>query len=256
MLSTSIQLADSMTAPLNNIVNALTSATQACSVLNSVSSDLMGQADLTGTVSELATVQGSLNDTVNDAQKLNQQIRQVNASKASASIQQVNEALVGASASAAKMKEYIEQYNQSANESANAMRRNTQAAEDTKITVGQLADEQRAYQEEVTNSITSVGGLNTALTSLVSAYSIKKIVDMSDTITQNKARLDLMNDGLQTTAELQNLVYAAADNTRASYTSMTGVVARIGNLAGSAFNSSAEVVQFYYWIFRLLRCVW
>ena len=244
MLRTSIQLADSMTAPLNNIVNALTSASQACAALNNASSDLMGQADLTGTVSELATVQGSLNDTVNDAQKLNQQIRQVNASKASASIQQVNEALVGASASAAKMKEYIEQYNQSANESANAMRRNTQAAEDTKITVGQLADEQRAYQEEVTNSITSVGGLNTALTSLVSAYSIKKIVDMSDTITQNKARLDLMNDGLQTTAELQNLVYAAADNTRASYTSMTDVVSRIGNLAGDAFSSSAEVVQF------------
>ena len=54
----------------------------------------------------------------------------------------------------------------------------------------------------------------------------------------------MMNDGLQTTEELTNMIYAAAQRSRASYTGMADMVGKLGNLAGNAFNSSQELVSF------------
>ena len=71
-----------------------------------------------------------------------------------------------------------------------------------------------------------------------------KILEMSDEITQTTSRLNMMNDGLQSTADLYNMVYAAANDARGSLGDMASVVARFGNNAKDAFSSSAEVVQF------------
>lgn len=54
----------------------------------------------------------------------------------------------------------------------------------------------------------------------------------------------MMNDGLQTTEELVNMVYAAAQDARGSFSQMADVVARFGNNAKDAFSSSEEVVAF------------
>lgn len=54
----------------------------------------------------------------------------------------------------------------------------------------------------------------------------------------------MMNDGLQSTADLYNMVYVAANDARGSLGDMASVVARFGNNAKDAFSSSAEVVQF------------
>lgn len=53
-----------------------------------------------------------------------------------------------------------------------------------------------------------------------------------------------MNDGVQTTAELVNMVYAAAQDARGSFSQMADVVARFGNNAKDAFSSSEDVVAF------------
>lgn len=52
------------------------------------------------------------------------------------------------------------------------------------------------------------------------------------------------NDGVQSTAELVNMVYAAAQDARGSFSQMADVVARFGNNAKDAFSSSEEVVAF------------
>lgn len=70
------------------------------------------------------------------------------------------------------------------------------------------------------------------------------IIKLSDTMTQTKARLDLMNDGLQSTDELQQMIYRSAQRSRTEYAATADVVAKLGQRAGSAFDSSAEVVQF------------
>ena len=54
----------------------------------------------------------------------------------------------------------------------------------------------------------------------------------------------MMNDGVQSTAELVNMVYAAAQDARGSFSQMADVVARFGNNAKDAFSSSEEVVAF------------
>lgn len=70
------------------------------------------------------------------------------------------------------------------------------------------------------------------------------LVRMSDTFTQTTARLDLMNDGLQTTAELNQMIYESAQRARGSYADTAAMVAKLGTLAGDAFGSSAEIVAF------------
>lgn len=50
------------------------------------------------------------------------------------------------------------------------------------------------------------------------AFSAKKVLELADSMTQTTARLDLMNDGLQTTEELQNKIMASANRSRAAYT--------------------------------------
>ena len=69
-------------------------------------------------------------------------------------------------------------------------------------------------------------------------------MNISDELVQTTSRLNMMNDGLQSIQELVNMVYAAAQDARGSFSEMADVVARFGNNAGDAFGSSEEVVAF------------
>lgn len=80
--------------------------------------------------------------------------------------------------------------------------------------------------------------------SIATAATLKEVFGISDELTQTTSRLNMMNDGLQSTADLMDMVYASAQDARGSYTDMASVVARFGNNAKEAFSSSAEVVQF------------
>lgn len=83
-----------------------------------------------------------------------------------------------------------------------------------------------------------------AVAAFFSIQAIKETIDLSDELTQTKARLNLMNDGLQTTDELVNMVYAASQNARGSFGDMAALVAKFGNNARDAFKCSEEVVAF------------
>ena len=48
----------------------------------------------------------------------------------------------------------------------------------------------------------SLGGV---IKSAIAAFSVKQVIELADSMTTTRARLDLMNDGLQTTAELQDI---------------------------------------------------
>ncbi len=65
-----------------------------------------------------------------------------------------------------------------------------------------------------------------------------------DNLTLIKARLDNINDGFQTTAELQEKVYQAANRSRGDYGAMASSVAKLNLLAGEAFGSNDEVIRF------------
>ena len=104
------------------------------------------------------------------------------------------------------------------------------------------------FNQSLQNGASESSNLVSAIKRMAGAYlSIQtagKILEMSDEITQTTSRLNMMNDGLQSTADLYNMVYVAANDVRGSLGDMASVVARFGNNAKDAFSSSAEVVQF------------
>ena len=80
--------------------------------------------------------------------------------------------------------------------------------------------------------------------SALAAFSVKKIVELADGMTTTRARLDLMNDGLQTTAELQDMIMKSANRSRAAYSATADAVAKMGIMAGDAFSSNEELIAF------------
>ena len=80
--------------------------------------------------------------------------------------------------------------------------------------------------------------------SALAAFSVKKIVELADGMTNTRARLDLMNDGLQTTAELQDMIMESANRSRAAYSTTADAVAKMGIMAGDAFSSNEELIAF------------
>lgn len=72
----------------------------------------------------------------------------------------------------------------------------------------------------------------------------KQILDLADTMTATRARLDLMNDGLQTTGELQSMIMASANRSRASYQTTADAVSKMGIMAKDAFGSNDELIKF------------
>lgn len=78
----------------------------------------------------------------------------------------------------------------------------------------------------------------------INMQEIMNAIDISDQLASSKVKLDLMNDGMRTTEELQNLIFVAAERSRGSYLDMTNSVAKLGTLAKGTFNSTEEVVAF------------
>ena len=72
----------------------------------------------------------------------------------------------------------------------------------------------------------------------------KQILDLADTMTATRVRLDLMNDGLQTTEELQSMIMASANRSRASYQTTADAVSKMGIMAKDAFGSNDELIKF------------
>ena len=109
-------------------------------------------------------------------------------------------------------------------------------------------DEQGRFNQAINDGVSNANNLMDAVKGLAITYgtvqTAKGIMGLSDTITSTKARLDMMNDGLQTTGEMQNMIFQSAERARGQYQKTADAVSKLGTLAGNAFDSSAEVVGF------------
>lgn len=114
--------------------------------------------------------------------------------------------------------------------------------------IEQNQDHQENYNRSVRSGTSAMDGLTRKVAGLVATYvslqTVSKALDLSDTMTQTTARLDMMNDGLQTTEQLQNMIYQSAQRSRGSYQESADAVAKMGIMAKDAFNSNAELVAF------------
>ena len=100
-------------------------------------------------------------------------------------------------------------------------------------------------QKRATSSSNALGGsLKSLIGTYISLQTLKGLFTMSDTLALTTARLNMMNDGLQTTAQLNAMVYQSAQRARGSYAETADFVAKLGTLAGDAFGSSQEIIAF------------
>ena len=180
-------------------------------------------------------------------------------------IQQIenNPVNVGADNANAELEQLRMQLNQAIQEqnSLNQAMQNmdVSAANDTYLRLSQTVgnteryirdnvDEQGRFNQEISAGTQQANELTNTIKRAVAAYisiqSVGKALNISDELVQTTSRLNMMNDGVQTTAELVNMVYAAAQDARGSFGQMADVVARFGNNAKDAFSSSEEVVAF------------
>ena len=71
-----------------------------------------------------------------------------------------------------------------------------------------------------------------------------KATAVSDKFASIKARIDLINDGSQSTASIMDKVYQASERSRGSYTDMLDSVAKLNMLAKDSFSSNDEAIAF------------
>ncbi len=134
-------------------------------------------------------------------------------------------------------------------ESANAAyQRLSETVADTERYIRDNVDAQEQFNQSMEQGQVHANNLMQAVKRIAATYisiqGLMKVIDISDQLASTKAKLDMMNDGMRTTKELQDMIFVAAERSRGSYLNMTNSVAKLGNLAKDAFNSTEEVVAF------------
>lgn len=114
--------------------------------------------------------------------------------------------------------------------------------------VNKLATATQKVNQNVAKTSDWFGLAGVKLRQLASAYlgiqGLGSMVKTSDDMSNIVARLKLINDGQQTVADLQGMIYRAAERSRSSYLETARTVARVGMNAKNAFKSTQEMVAF------------
>lgn len=134
-------------------------------------------------------------------------------------------------------------------EAANqAYLRLSQTVGNTERYIRDNVDEQGRFNREIEEGTNEADSLMQTIKEAVAAYAtiqtLSTALNLSDQLTSTTARLNLMNDGLQTTQDLQNMIYLSAERARGSYQATADAVSKLGLMAGDAFGSSEEIIAF------------
>lgn len=100
--------------------------------------------------------------------------------------------------------------------------------------MAQTARQASSLGSTVTRTVATVATLAT----------VKTALNLSDTLSLTQARLNNVNDGLQTTEELQRMIYNSAQRSRGSYIEMARTVANLKAQTGDTFDSVQQTVAF------------
>ena len=114
--------------------------------------------------------------------------------------------------------------------------------------IRQANEESKKMPEHLNRASSSASGLMSKVTGLAASLGIAfggaKVIGLSDELAQTTARLDMMNDKQQTTAELQDKIFQATQRSRGAYFETADAVAKLGARAGDIFKSNDETIAF------------
>lgn len=225
----------------NDMLNTL-NTTQARISQTAQGMDILPDA----TVQDMNTMQQRLSAIQQRIQQIENNPVNVGADNANAELEQLRMQLNQAIQEQNSLNQAMQNMDVSA--ANDAYLRLSQTVGNTERYIRDNVDEQGRFNQEISAGTQQANELTNTIKRAVAAYisiqSVGKALNISDELVQTTSRLNMMNDGVQTTAELVNMVYAAAQDARGSFGQMADVVARFGNNAKDAFSSSEEVVAF------------
>ncbi|HBH2546786.1 TPA: tape measure protein [Clostridioides difficile] len=109
-------------------------------------------------------------------------------------------------------------------------------------------NQQRKLNEDINKGASSTDRLVGSAKKLAATYlgirTLGGLGNLSDQMTSTNARLGMINDGQQSDAGLNKMIFQSAERSRASYLDTAKIVSRIGMNAGKAFSSTREIVSF------------
>lgn len=130
-------------------------------------------------------------------------------------------------------------------EQLNRIREDIQGIRDIQ---GTLAQSQNSFNASLGSSASGANALLSTMKKIVTVaatgYGAKNLIDKSDTWTNMQARLRLNTDTDEERDVLQLQAYQAALRSRGDYKTTADSIAKLGLLAGDAFNSNTETVLF------------
>ena len=136
----------------------------------------------------------------------------------------------------------------SAGATIGAIRQLTDQAAETNRILSEMAQKQEKITDETRETASASGNWLSSLKRIAAAVGAvslaKSFLSTADTMSQIDAGIKAINYGMQSTEELQQMIYESAQRARASYTDTAGMIIRIGQNARGAFDSNAELIQF------------
>ena len=134
------------------------------------------------------------------------------------------------------------------NKTSSTQQKLTQTVNETKKAIDKTTRSQQRFNNKTKEGIGIASKLGNAikvgLGTYLSVRSIGQLVNVADELTMTTARLNLMNDGLKTTAELSDQIYQSAMRSRSGYLETADAVAKLRLRAGQIFKTNDEAVAF------------
>lgn len=230
-----LEIIDRATAPLNRIAGAFggaasaaTSADTAAIAVNQILTGLSGSASIAA--GSLRAVQYSSTTAVG--------------------------ALNAASQGAVVLGTSLRLAGQAGNNMADVVNRGAESMQAAFDRVLRSADEMGRRMEQAgrqgnqgaqiaTQGVNQLGGAIRRVLGMIGGIAaIKGMISLSDDLSLMTTRLNNVNDGLQTTGELQRMIYDAAQRSRGSFQGMAQTVASLKAQTGDTFGSVREAVAF------------
>ena len=122
-----------------------------------------------------------------------------------------------------------------------------QAAQTNQL-LEQIVENQQRHKEETEKTDNAAKKLLGTIKKIAAASGAlalaKSFLGFSDAQAQVNARMNLINDGQQTTAQLNELIYQSALRAKSSYFDTADAVSKMGLNAKNAFSSNQELIAF------------
>ena len=249
-MKTAIEIQDKVTAPIKSMYNAMNILISSFERMQNIPGNLVDTKSIAAARSELSNVKTVLSGAEKGAKKLN--TASTSAGNAVKTIGQSSANISRVSSSMNSAVNSTKRFSTATTQSIQGLRGLVTSLSNVKnkivsaTTTGISKFKQLAtsMKESSSSGNGMVGVLGKVAAAVGSVMGVKQIINLSDTMSQTKARLDLMNDGLQSTKELQDRIFDSAQKSRGSYQDTADLVSKLGLNAKDAFENTAQIVDF------------